>query len=232
MKNTFTFPCGIGSMFQVSRNTVLPQRGFTFIGVIGFIAVAAFAAAVIAPNLAMEVDQNAREREDTHLRVIAQGITNYLRHNQSFPPSLTSLNPDDVSYVASSLSENEYGYARYYLIHPHMNNFNNATGLSANDVADARYLLISHLTKDAAPTIVTAAQFETWWTTDERSLPSLIIYRGTVGQFFHQLPMTGNDKGENHSINGASTHSEGSSRSRHAQYHLTSTDFGSDENST
>ena len=219
-------------MSPFSRMTPGTPQGFTLIGMISLLAVMAVAAAVIAPDLSVEVDQEARETEDTHLRVIAQGITNYLRQNQSFPPTLASLNPDHVSSVANSLSQNEPGYSRYYVIHPNMSSFNNATGLSANDVADARFLLISNLRKDAAPTIVTAAQFETWWTTDERSLPSLNIHRGTVGHFFHQLPMTGNDEGESFSRNGTSTNSGGSSHSTHTQYHLTSTNVGFDENST
>ena len=232
MKNTFTFPCGIGSMFQVSRHTVLPQRGFTLIGVISLLAVMAVAAVVIAPNLATEMDQNSRDREDEHLRVIAQGITNFLRENQSFPSTLDSLNPDDVASSALTLSKNERGYSRYYVIHPHMSKFNNATGLSANDVADARFLLISNLRKDAAPTIVTAAQFEVWWTTDEQSLPSLQIHRGTVGHLFHQRTFSENGDGGSHNIHRTSTKSRGSSFSTHAQYHLTSTNFGFDENST
>ena len=212
--------------------TLGTPQGFTLIGVISLLAVMAVAAAVIAPNLATEIDQDTRDTEDKHLRVIAQSITNYLRQNQSFPPTLASLSPDYVSYLANSLSQNERGYSRYYVIHPNMSSFNNATGLSANDVADARFLLISNLRKDAAPTIVTAAQFETWWTTDERSLPSLNIHRGTVGHFFHQLTIIGNEEGESDAINGTSTNSAGSSNSTHTQYHLTSTNLGFDKNRT
>lgn len=219
-------------MLQASRKTVYAQRGFTFIGVIGFIAVAAFAAAVIAPNLVREIDQEVSEAEDKHLKSIALGIKTYIRQNHGFPPTLASLSPHYVSYSAMSLTQNEHGYSRYYVIHPNMSSFNNATGLSASDVADARFLLISHLKQDAAPTIVTAAQFETWWTTDERSLPSLKIHRGNVGHFFHQLTMTGDGDGGSYDINGTSTNSGGTSLSTHTKYHLTSTNPGFDENST
>ena len=49
------------------------QRGFTLIGVIGLLAVIAVAAAVIAPNFAVQIEQDTRDSEDTALESHCSG---------------------------------------------------------------------------------------------------------------------------------------------------------------
>ena len=211
------------------RLTVQSQRGFTLIGVIGLLAVIAVAAAVIAPNFAVTIEQDTRDAEDQHLRVIAQGIINYLRQHHRYPTTLASLSPDYLSYSATQLSLNERGFPRYYVVHPNMSSFVNATGLSASELGDARFLLISNLSQDASPTISTPSQFETWWTTDEGPIPQLKIYRGNVGKYFHPLTVTSEGSGASYSINGTATNSGGTTLSTRTNYHLTGTSIGLDE---
>ena len=205
------------------------QRGFTLIGVIGLLAVIAVAAAVIAPNFAVKIEQDARDSEEKHLKVIAQGIIHYLRQHHRYPTTLASLSPDYVSYSATQLSLNERGYPRYYVVHPNMSSFVNATGLSASELADARFLLISSLSQDASPTISNTSQFETWWTTNESSIPHLKIYRGNVGKYFHPLTVTAEGNGASYAINGAATNSGGTTLPTRTNYHLTGTSIGLDE---
>ena len=78
---------------------------------------------------------------------------------------------------------NARGFPRYYTAHPGMIGFNNRIGLSAAELINARFLLLSNLTQDLAPTITTPAEFESWWTTNESLIPNLHIHRGNVGTF-------------------------------------------------
>ncbi|RMH07813.1 MAG: hypothetical protein D6704_04185, partial [Nitrospirae bacterium] len=115
---------------------------------------------------------------------------------------------------------NRQGYPRYFVVHPALSNFTNASGLSRSDVTNARFLLISDLAQDASPVITNATQFETWWTTDEGMTPSLHIYRGNVGRFFYQLTVTAKGAGGSYRIDGIPIESNGSTLAVHARYHV------------
>jgi type II secretory pathway pseudopilin PulG len=183
-------PPGRGLHSSDNRLAHFAQEGLSLIAVIGVLAVITIGLSLVTPALVHIWDRQHQETEGLQLHLIADGIHTYLEQNKAFPPSLASLAPDHVTFSAAQLTTNARGFPRYYAVHPAMVGLNNSTGLSAAELVDTRFLLITNLIQDAAPTITTPAEFETWWTTDESLIPNLHIHRGNVGHLFYSLAIT------------------------------------------
>jgi len=210
-----------------------PQGGFSLIAVIGVLAVIAVGLSLVTPALVQIFDRRHQETERLQLERIADGIQTYLEQNKAFPPSLASLISDYVPFSAAQLTTNAHGFPRYYAAHPTMIGFNNSTGLSAAELVDARFLLLSNLTQDIAPTITTPAEFETWWTTNESLFPNLHLYRSNVGHLFYSLAITPLGNGASYFISTApATDSGGGLLPTHNAFHLVGTMIGFDEEAT
>jgi len=97
------------------------------------------------------------------------------------------------------------------------------------DLAQVRFLLISNMSQDAAPTITNGAQFDVWWNTDETPTADLKIYRGQEGSLFHLLSLSADGAGGSYQIDGASTNSGGGILGLHDKYHLMGTEVKLDE---
>ena len=209
------------------------EAGFGLIAMIGLLALLSVGLAVISPSLIRIWDRHDQELEDRQLELIEKGMITYLRQNKTFPPSLASLVPDYVPFPTAQLTTNPRGFPRYYAIHPGMTGFNNRTGLSAAELVNARFLLLSNLTQDAAPTITTPAEFETWWTTDESLVPDLHVHRSNIGDLFYSLVITPEGNGASFFISAApSTDSGGGLLPTHNAFHLAGTLIGFDEAAT
>jgi hypothetical protein len=175
-------------------------------------------------------DRNAQELESRHIDEIEKGIITYLRQNKAFPPSLVSLIPDYVPFSSAQLTANARGFPRYYAAHPAMTSFNNTSGLSAVELVNARFILLSNLTQDVAPTITTPAEFEIWWNTNESLTPNLEIHRGNVGYLFYSLAITPEGNGGSFFISNApASNSGGGLLPTHNAFHLVGTMIGFDE---
>jgi type II secretory pathway pseudopilin PulG len=207
-----------------------PQGGFSLIAVIGILAVITIGLSLVTPALVKILDRRHQETELLQLRRIADGIQTYLEQNKAFPPSLGSLIPDYVPFSGAQLTTNAHGFPRYYAAHPAMIGFNNRTGLSAAELINARFLLLSNLTQDIAPTITTPAEFESWWTTNESLVPNLHLHRGNVGDLFYSLAITPKGNGASFFISIApATDSVGGLLPTHSAFHLVGTMIGFDE---
>ncbi len=218
------------------RSLTLPfpastQDGLSLIALIGVLGVITIGLSIVAPALVQIFNQQHQDQEDQQLRRIADGIQTYLEHNKAFPPSLASLAPDFVPLSALQLTTNARGFPRYYAIHPGMNSFNNGTGLSGAELANARILLITNLAQDAAPSITTPAEFENWWTTNESLIPNLHIHRRNIGNLFYSLAITPNGNGGSFLINISTTNSGVGLLPTHDAFHLVGTQIGFDEDS-
>jgi len=205
------------------------QEGLSLIAVIGVLAVITIGLSLVTPALVQIWDRRHQETERVQLRSIVDGIRTYLKQNKAFPPSLISLSPDYVPFPSVPLTQNERGYARYYFIHPNISGFDDAIGLSSSELPDARVLLISNLTRDESPTITNAAEFETWWATDESATTGLHINRSNVGYLFHQLTIDQDGNGGSYQVNATATDSGGGPLALHSNYHLTGTSIQFDE---
>jgi len=209
------------------------QEGFSLIAVIGILAVITIGLSLISPAFVKNIDLRHQETERLQLRRMADGIQTYLEQNKAFPPSLISLIPDYVPFSAAQLTANAHGFPRYYVTHPDMIGFNNSTGLSAGGLVNSRFLLLSNLTQDVAPTITTPAEFETWWGMDESATPGLHIHQGNIGQLFYSLAITPQGNGASFFINTTpATDSGGGLLPTHNAFHLLGTMIGFDENTT
>jgi type II secretory pathway pseudopilin PulG len=212
---------------------LISQGGISLIALIGILAVIAIGLSLVTPSLVQIWDRRHQEMERLQLRHIADGIQTYLEQNKAFPPFLGSLGPDYVPFPAAQLTTNARGFPRYYAIHPAMVGLNNSTGLSAAELVDTRFLLITNLIQDAAPTIATPAEFETWWTTDESLIPNLHIHRGNVGHLFYSLAITPEGNGASFFISTTpATDSGGGLLPTHNAFHLVGTTIGFDEATT
>ena len=214
---------------STSSRPIGSQRGISLIAVIGILAVVSIGLSLVTPNLVRTWDHRHSETEEQHLSQIGGGIQIYLEQTKAFPPSLGSLSPDYVPLPSAQLTQNNRGYARYYFVHPAMSSFDDAAGLSAIELPDARVLLISNLTRDESPTITNASEFETWWTTDESLTTGLHIHRTNFGNLFHQLTIDQDGNGGSYQINATATDSGGGALSLHSSYHLTGTSIQFDE---
>jgi Tfp pilus assembly protein PilE len=208
---------------------IISQGGISLIALIGILAVITIGLSLVTPAFVQILDRRHQEAERAQLRSIADGIRTYLKQNKAFPPSLISLSPDYVPFPSVPLTQNERGYARYYFIHPNISGFDDAIGLSSSELPDARVLLISNLTRDESPTITNAAEFETWWATDESATTGLHINRSNVGYLFHQLTIDQDGNGGSYQVNATATDSGGGPLALHSNYHLTGTSIQFDE---
>jgi prepilin-type N-terminal cleavage/methylation domain-containing protein len=205
------------------------SRGFTLVEMIGVLAILAILASFITPNVINQLKATKRDAEDEQLSTIAKGIELYLRQTRSFPSTLTVLSPDYIPIALGQLTTNPNGFLRYYFIQPNISGFTNSTGLSASALADARFVLITHLGRNENPSITTDTDFENWWNTDETGTPDLKIHRGHVGQLFHLLSLSADGAGGSYAIDGISIGSGIGTLAPHIRYHLTGTIIGLDE---
>lgn len=199
---------------------------------IGVLAIIAILASFIAPNVINQLASVRRDSEDGQLATIARGIELYVRQTHSFPATLTALSPDYVAMALGQLTTNPNGFLRYYFVQPNISGFTNSTGLSTTALADARFMVITHLAQNVNPSITTDANFETWWSTDETGTPDLKIHRGHVGHLFHLLSLSANGAGGSYAIDGSPTASGGGTLVPHIRYHLSGTAISLDEANT
>ncbi len=211
---------------------IYSQRGFSLIALIGILAAISISLAIASPALIKIFEREHQETERLQLDRIAIGIQQYLEQNKAFPPSLASLVPDYVPFSTAQINTNAHGFPRYYAIHPAMAGFSNGTGLSTSELANARFLLVSNLAQDAALTISTPAEFETWWSTNESITPNLHLHRSNVGHAFYSLSITPIDNGGSFSLNNDSNNSGGNLLPAHNAFHLLGTMIGFDGDTT
>lgn len=224
----------IGQKFSalVETSRCLSPNGFTLVEMIGVLAIIAILASLIAPNVIHQLAAVKREAEDEQLGTIARGIELYVRQNRSFPTTLTALSPDYVAAALGHLTTNPNGFLRYYFVQPNISGFTNSTGLSTTTLADARFMVITHLSQNVNPAITNDAEFETWWSTDETGTPDLKIHRGHLGHLFHLLSLSANGAGGSYAVDGSPTDSGGSMLVPHTRYHFSGTTISLDEANT
>ena len=210
----------------------ISSTGFTLVEMIGVLAIIAILASFIAPNVINQLKAAKRDVEDEQLATIAKGIELYVRQTRSFPVTLTVLSPDYVPIALGQLTANSNGFIRYFFVQPNISGFTNSTGLLPTALADARFLLITHLAQNVNPSVITDADFETWWNTDETGTPDLKIQRGHIGHLFQLLSLSANGVGGSYMIDGFSTDSGGGALVSHIGYHVSGTTIGLDEADT
>ena len=208
------------------------SSGFTLVELIGVLAILAILASVVTPNVINQLRSARRDAEDQQLTYIAQGIELYLRQTRSFPVNLSALSPDYVPVASGQLTNNPNGFLRYYFVQPNISGYTNEAGLAPSALADSRFLLITDLAKNANPTIVTDANFEAWWNTDETGTPDLKIHRGHVGHLFHLLSLSADGAGGSYTIDGTATNAGAGTLAVHTRYHITGTTVALDEANT
>ena len=223
-------PASVSSTPDTSRLTSSP--GFTLVELIGVLAILAILASFITPSVINQLRSARRDAEDQQLVNIAQGIELYLRQTRSFPANLAVLSPDYVPVSSGQLNNNANGFLRYYFVQPNISGYTNVAGLDPAALADSRYLLITDLTQNTNPSIITDAEFETWWNTDETGTPDLKIHRGHVGHLFHLLSLSADGAGGSYDIDGTATDSGGGTLALHTRYHVTGTSIELDEADT
>ena len=199
------------------------STGFTLVELIGVLAILSILASFVTPNIINQLRNARRDAEDQQLTNIAKGIELYIRQTRSFPANLTALSPDYVPTSIGQLTNNTNGFLRYFFVQPNIGGYTNAAGLAPTALADSRFLLITDLSLNAAPTITTDTEFDAQWNIDETGTPDLKIYRGHVGHLFHLLSLSADGAGGSYAIDGTPTNSGGGILALHARYHVTGT---------
>ncbi len=208
------------------------EAGFALIALMGVLAIVVIMATVMVPNMVTSLNTKANETEKESLQAIGKSSETYLRSIQAFPPTLTLLSTGYAPIDATQISLNDRLFPRYYALHPNMSGFSNGTGLTEAEVADARFLLISNRSANAAVTITNATEFNTWWTTDESATTDLHIYRGNFADKFLKVSLTAEGDGGSFDIGGTTTNSGGGTLADYTRYHLPGTAIGLDEANT
>ena len=220
-------PYSFASVPQSFRLT--SPSGFTLVEMIGVLAILAILASFITPNVINQLKAAKRDAEDEQLATIAKGVELYVRQTRSFPGTITVLSPDYVPIALGQLTTNPNGFLRYFFVQPNISGFANSTGLLTTALADARFILITHLGQNVNPSIITDADFETWWNTDETGTPDLKIHRGHVGHLFQLLSLSATGVGGSYAVDGVPTDSGSGTLVPHIRYHLMGTTIGLDE---
>ncbi|WP_454064226.1 hypothetical protein [Candidatus Nitrospira salsa] len=211
---------------------VSDEAGFAILAVMGLLVALTVAITILLPNGITSHDIQNVEIERQNLQAIGQGSKIYLRENRTWPPTLAAHNPGYAPFASTKLTQNTRLFPRYYFAHPNTGTFANGNGLAESDLTDVRFLLVSNLEADATPTITNAAEFETWWTTDESATPGLHIYRGNLASQFHQVTLKAIDDGGSYQIDGTTTNSGGGLLADYSRYHVAGTVVGLDEGNT
>ncbi|GJL70000.1 MAG: hypothetical protein NPIRA06_26350 [Nitrospirales bacterium] len=206
-----------------------PEAGMTLMVFIGLLAIISVGLTVVSPSMVRVWDRNSEDREARDIQLIANGVIAYLQQNNAFPASLLILSPDYVPLPPAQMTRNARGFPRYYSVHPSIAGFQNSTGLTGGELVNARFLLISNLSQDAAPAITTPASFETWWNMNESTIPPLTIHRGTVSHLFYTVSLIPKGNGGSFSIDHQPTHSNGALLPPHGRFHLMGTEIGLDK---
>ena len=219
-------------VFTPHASRLTSSLGFTLVELIGVMAILAILASFITPNVINQLRSARRDAEDQQLANIAKGIELYLRQTKDFPVNLAALSPDYVPVSSGQLTNNANGFLRYYFVQPNISGYTNAGGLDPGTLADSRVLLITDLSQNANPTIVTDVDFEAWWNTDEIGTPDLKIHREHVGHLFHLLSLSADGAGGSYTIDGTATNAGVGTLAAHARYHMTGTTVALDEANT
>ncbi len=205
--------------------------GFALIAMMGVLAIVVIMATVMMPNMVTSYNNKANEQEDSTLQSIGSSSATYLRSTHTWAPSLAThagYSPLD----STQLLQNDRLFPRYYALHPNMSSFSNGAGLAETALADARILLISNRAADAAPSISTGNDFETWWDMDESATPDLHIYRGNLASAFLKVSLSSAGNGGSFQVGGTTTNSSGATLATYERYHLPGTTVSFDEANT
>lgn len=216
-------------MCMLGLSRLSEQRGSGIIGMIGVLAVLSIVATTLVPNVIRKMDSHANTASVNHLNEIGEGVKSYMRSNRAWPPTLASLSPEYVRFAGTQLTQNENGYPRYYVVHPTTSGFTNAAGIADADLQDIRFLLITNLTRDEAPSITNATEFDAWWDTDASATPGLFIYRGTLTELFYRLHLSVGNPSGSYRIDGVTINSGGGTLAEHVRYHVRGTPIGLDD---
>ena len=208
------------------------EEGFALIALMGVLAIVVVLATVMVPNMITSLNTKANETEKETLQAIGKSSATYLRSTHTWAPTLAAHSPGYSPLDSTQIMQNDRLFPRYYALHPDMSGFSNGVGLVESDLADARFLLISNRSVDAAPTITDATEFDTWWTTDESSTPNQHIYRGNLADTFLKVSLTAEGDGGSFQIAGATTNSSGGTLADYTRYHLPGTVLAFDEANT
>jgi len=208
------------------------EQGFAILAVMGLLVALTVAVTILLPNGITSHNIQNVEIEKQNLQAIGQGTEIYLRENRTWPPTMAAHNPGYAPFASTKLTQNTRLFPRYYFAHPNTGTFANGNGLAESDLTDVRFLLVSNLEADATPTITNAAEFETWWATDESATPGLHIYRGNLASQFHHVTLKALDDGGSYQIDGTTTNSSGGLLAEYSRYHVAGTVVSLDEADT
>ena len=205
------------------------EAGFALIAMMGVLAIVVIMATVMLPNMVTSFNNQANETEKAILEDIGNSSATYLRSSRNWASTLAVHSPGYAAIDSTQLLQNDRLFPRYYVLHPNMSSFSNGTGLTQTALADARILLISNRGADAAPSISTGNDFNTWWNTDESATPDLHIYRGNLASLFLKVTIKALADGGSYQIDGTTTSSGGGTLSDYIRYHLPGTVVSLDE---
>lgn len=215
------------------RASRFTSNGFTLIEMLGVLAVLAILGGLLAPQVVKHLDVAMQDEEAMYLQDIAEGVELYVRDLRAWPASWptnpASLSPTYVPISAAQIGQNARGFTRYYYLHPDFAGLTNSAGITAGDLPNARFLLISNLRGNENPTITNAAEFDGWWNTDTTTTPDLIIHREHFGKLFHLVSLSAVGDGGSYQVDGTATNSGGGRLTSYGRYHVTGTDIELDE---
>lgn len=124
-------------MKKNKNNNLVCIQGFTLIEMIGVLAIMAILAAVIAPNVVKQMQSARQDAEETNLRLLADGLVNYVLENRIIPQSgegfgtWASNIATQTDLPVEKVYENDLGCSRRYWFDPSTN----LNGLSDNSAA-------------------------------------------------------------------------------------------------
>jgi prepilin-type N-terminal cleavage/methylation domain-containing protein len=202
---------------MMKTNVTIRKSGFTLIELIGVLSIMAITASIMVPPMIQRMDEAARNREASDLRVISEGFLQAVSRTRSVPDEAgwALMVANELALPVNHVTTTPRGGPRVFLIDPNLEigspggslPYVQGTNGSVRPL-NSRLIILSSL---AAPvpvnsgTPASADDFNAIWNAPDKTVPATWVWNGrgedlkiqrlNLEQVFHRLALNNVDQG-------------------------------------